>query len=145
MPRVISYTPSWLSRPNPGFQLFSSTPSTLSPARTKGRSPHHPINTRADGTRSVEGPRKVIARRGTEIFVVADNQIRWSDLCMLKNDWEEKEHNRKYGRSKAEASSKAELQDDGGVGSINSYRVYIPSTKWCSIAKLLLGSRGPLQ
>ncbi len=35
------------------------------------------------------GHRRTIARRGTEIFVVVDNEIRWSDLCMLKDVWEE--------------------------------------------------------
>lgn len=35
------------------------------------------------------GHRRTIARRGTEIFVVVDNEIRWSDLCMLKDVWDE--------------------------------------------------------
>ena len=124
MPRVISYTPAWLSRPNPGAQIFSSTPSTLSPSHKNGRSLRHLANGGTDEARSpYEGHKKVLARRGTEIFVVADNQIRWSDLCMLQNDWEEKKSH-KQRRSKATEDTvrlqeNAEGEDERAI----SYRV----------------------
>ncbi|KAL8751922.1 MAG: hypothetical protein Q9184_005899, partial [Pyrenodesmia sp. 2 TL-2023] len=35
-----------------------------------------------------QGPQRTIACRNTEVFVVVDNEIRWSDLSMLKYDWE---------------------------------------------------------
>ena len=34
------------------------------------------------------GPNRTIARRGTEIFVAAGKQIRWTDLVSLKDDFE---------------------------------------------------------
>lgn len=43
------------------------------------------------------GHRRTIARRGTEIFVVVENEIRWSDLCMLKDAWEETQREQKKG------------------------------------------------
>ncbi|KAI4203093.1 MAG: hypothetical protein LQ350_002141 [Teloschistes chrysophthalmus] len=83
MPRVLSYTPSWLSRPSPGFDLFVSTKDSSSTPKTSRK--------QANGTNKREeylGPRRTIARRGTEVFVVVDNQIRWSDLSIFKDDWE---------------------------------------------------------
>ncbi|KAL8660429.1 MAG: hypothetical protein Q9202_006556 [Teloschistes flavicans] len=83
MPRVLSYTPSWLSRPSPGFDLFVSTKDSSSTPRTS--------RTHTNGTNKNNeylGPWRTIARRGTEVFVVVDNQIRWSDLSMFKDDWE---------------------------------------------------------
>lgn len=83
MPKIISYTPSWLSRPSPGFHLFST-----SIDEHDGRGLNHQTNGESN-PRNCIGPKRTIARRGTEIFAVVDNQIRWSDLCMLKEGWEE--------------------------------------------------------
>ena len=85
MPETIEYTPPWLARPSPGSSVFTS-----STDRQEGRGIHD------DGAQSNEfgssdpylGPKKLIANRGTEVFVVVDNQVRWSDLCMLKEDYE---------------------------------------------------------
>ncbi|KAL8635430.1 MAG: hypothetical protein Q9228_007078 [Teloschistes exilis] len=82
MPRILSYTPSWLSRPSPGFDLFVSTKDSSSTPKNSRK--------QANGTNKSEeyvGPRRTIARRGTEVFVVVDNQIRWSDLSVFKDDW----------------------------------------------------------
>lgn len=70
MPRVLSYTPPWLSRPAPGFNLLSTTPSSES-------SPSEP-----------HAPSRLIAHRGTEIFVAVKNELRWSDLLLLRENWE---------------------------------------------------------
>ena len=86
MPKIISYTPPWLSRPAPGFHLFSSS---ASPKQHKRNDLYAQSSARSTG--QYVGPRRTIARRGTEIFVVVNNEIRWSDLCMLKDDWEEKQ------------------------------------------------------
>ncbi|KAF2272398.1 uncharacterized protein EI97DRAFT_437021 [Westerdykella ornata] len=68
MSRVISYTPEWLMRPNPGWEMFTSkTPSSKSPISQ-------------DDT----GRRKTIATRDTEIFVAVGTEIRWADLLALK-------------------------------------------------------------
>lgn len=83
MPKVISYTPTWLSRPSPGYHLFSKPSASQ---HTNGS-----ISNGQNGANIAKqflGNRRTIARRGTELFVVVDNEIRWSDLCMLKDVWE---------------------------------------------------------
>ena len=111
MPRIISYTPSWLSRSSPGFELFNHSPSTLSLPNKDGKTQFQPqmVNGEAK-TSGVEytGPTKIIARRNTEVFVVVENQIRWSDLCMLKDNWTEQwkqktqQQNREWRKSSTE-------------------------------------------
>lgn len=70
------------------------------------------------------GHRRTIARRGTEIFVVVNNEIRWSDLCMLKDIWEEAQERTKNGRESDENG-----ESDGNFGPVDedvaqvSYRV----------------------
>ncbi|KAA6411382.1 MAG: hypothetical protein FRX48_04662 [Lasallia pustulata] len=94
MPKVISYTPSWLSRPSPGFRLFSSSQDVSRSPRANGKPSALAVSShKSEG--DYLGPQRTIARRGTEIFVVVGNQIRWSDLCMLKDDWEEAQALRK--------------------------------------------------
>ena len=88
MPKVINYTPPWLSRPSPGSQLFElSTRAEQCDHDHRQNSESH-----ANGNGRLQeylGPKRTIAHRGTEIFVVVDNEIRWSDLCLLKENWEE--------------------------------------------------------
>ncbi|KAI0024822.1 nuclear pore complex protein An-Nup82 [Xylariomycetidae sp. FL0641] len=76
MPKIKSYTPAWLSSPSPGHDLFTPNPNE-SPA--KGPKPP-----------SVPGPRRTIARRGTEVFIAVGKEIRWADLVYLKDRWQEK-------------------------------------------------------
>jgi len=70
MPKVLSYTPDWLSRPNPGYHLFA-------PKQTHG-------NSAGAKKKQESGPRKTIATRGSEIFVAVGHEIRWADLANLK-------------------------------------------------------------
>jgi nucleoporin NUP82 len=73
MPRILSYTPSWLTRPSPGFQIFEGTPKI-------------PTTAGARNTSSLpSGPLRTIACRGTQIFVAIGKEIRWSDLVLLKD------------------------------------------------------------
>ncbi|OJJ67403.1 hypothetical protein ASPBRDRAFT_47943 [Aspergillus brasiliensis CBS 101740] len=76
MPKVISYTPPWLSRPAPGASIFASSGS---------KSPEY-----TQGTKEVvySGPTRIHAKRGNELFTVVDNQIRWSSLTRLKDEWQ---------------------------------------------------------
>ena len=75
-----------------------------------------------NGSDDHTGPRRTIARRGTEIFVVVGNQIRWSDLCMLKDDWEELVIRKKRkARSSGEAFDAESEEDEDFVE--GSYRV----------------------
>ena len=94
MPKIISYTPAWLSRPSSGFRLFS--PSHEKPLSDKTTCSEKNDKTPKNGRSTKEeyvGTTRTIARRGTEIFVVVGNTIRWSDLCMLKESWEDHEQN----------------------------------------------------
>ncbi|EAW06355.1 uncharacterized protein ACLA_080390 [Aspergillus clavatus NRRL 1] len=82
MPKLISYTPPWLSRPAPGASLFSTT-STKKPS-------YLPEN-EAEYT----GPTRVLARRGNEVFTVVNNQIRWANLTRLKDLWQQQSKSKK--------------------------------------------------
>ncbi|GAB7354496.1 hypothetical protein MBLNU459_g4966t1 [Dothideomycetes sp. NU459] len=85
MAKVASHTPNWLSRPSPGFQLFQPTAQTKAPASWslgQGKKTGH------------AGPCRTIAHRGTEIFVVVGNEIRWSDLVLLRDAAGEQHHGR---------------------------------------------------
>ncbi|KEQ67506.1 uncharacterized protein M437DRAFT_37475 [Aureobasidium melanogenum CBS 110374] len=75
MARVIGHTPSWLSAPSPGFNLFQRNADTKAPSALRNSS------TKTDSA----GPTRTIAHRGTEIFVLVGNDIRWSDLVSLKD------------------------------------------------------------
>ncbi|MCJ1468524.1 hypothetical protein MMC07_007153 [Pseudocyphellaria aurata] len=85
MPKIISYTPSWLSRPSPGFHLFSSAKNPADNKKSSERLSNQSINGSKPKKTHI-GHVKTIARRGTEIFVAVDNEIRWSDLCMLREE-----------------------------------------------------------
>lgn len=100
MPKVISYTPPWLSRPSPGASLFSSS------------APKDPGSLRSPKGAGYLGPSRTLARRGNEVFTVVDNQIRWSSLTRLKDEWQQR------------ARSKNQQTDADGV----PYRVSIGVT-----------------
>lgn len=79
MPKVKSYSAPWLANGGPGYQLFEPSPDTL---RSRGLSPHYGAKKKGSG-----GPRRTIARRGTEVFVAMGREIRWGDLAYLKDEW----------------------------------------------------------
>ncbi|PYH95776.1 nuclear pore complex protein An-Nup82 [Aspergillus ellipticus CBS 707.79] len=102
MPKVISYTPPWLSRPAPGASIFSSS-GQKAPDYLKGQK------------QSVySGPTRIQARRGNELFTVVDNQIRWSDLTRLKNEWQHT----------SRAKNETKLNEQVGERSVH-YRVLV--------------------
>lgn len=80
MPKILSYTPSWLTRPSPGYALFSQKQKEISAGENGQNKSGHESKIR-----------RTIAHRGTEVFVVVDNEIRWSDLVMLRERSEEAE------------------------------------------------------
>lgn len=107
MPRVLSYTPSWLSRPSPGSDLF--TPKTKARNATNG----------SRDTTQYEGFRRTIAVRGTEIFLADGNELRWADLVLLKEQAEKQ--GRPTGRSFYGTS-----QATGSIEELgDSYKVYL--------------------
>ena len=69
MPKVLSYTPEWLARPSPGYQLFA-------PKQTSGNG--------AAAKRRDAGAHKTIAARASEVFVAVGHEIRWADLARVK-------------------------------------------------------------
>jgi nucleoporin NUP82 len=70
MPKVLGYTPDWLSRPAPGYHLFA---------------PKHANGNGVVAKRQEPGPRRTIATRGSEIFVAVGSELRWADLANLKD------------------------------------------------------------
>lgn len=82
MPKVVSYTPEWLSKPNPGHAIFSN--SLLSQIISVTSNGSDPVRKRAEKP----GPRRTIAHRGTQVFVAVGKEIRWADLVYLKDAWQ---------------------------------------------------------
>lgn len=91
MPKILERDPAWLSRPTPGSRLFQ--PEGESKAQ---RSPDI----------RYEGPLRKVAHRGTELFVAVGNELRWSELGLLKDAGED--HERKHSRL---FDAKAEQED----------------------------------
>lgn len=80
MPKIKSFAPGWLNEPSPGHKLFELTPEDNKlPASL------------AFSRKAKPGPRRTIARRGTEVFVAVGKQIRWGNLAALKETWESKQ------------------------------------------------------
>lgn len=98
MPKVDSYAPAWLCRPSPGVNLFTSS-AIQSPAETEQNGSSVAIP---------NGPTKTAAKRGTEVFVVVDNEIRWADLTRLKDQWQQQQARQKKGSAGASSDSKSE-------------------------------------
>jgi nucleoporin NUP82 len=115
MPKIISSTPEWLCRPSQGFNLFNPGPQRK-----------QSINSAQYHTAEYHGPHRLIAKRGTEIFAVVNNQIRWADLCLLKDDFELLRENsrRKSRRSRSFTPDGGDPgQDDRDDKKAKGYRV----------------------
>lgn len=97
MPKVISHTPPWLCRPSPGAAFFT------------GKSAGKPAAQEPPADDYV-GPQRTLARRGTEIFAVVDNQIRWADLSTLKENWHTGLQSKKKSAKAAPAEADAGQQ-----------------------------------
>lgn len=115
MPKITSYTPAWLSKPNPGHEIFTAK-------STKTRNTHEPsfhgqIETSKKNAKP--GPRRTIARRGTEVFIAVGKEIRWADLVYLKEVWEDKLY-----RDKGH-NSKEDVEDQCDEDNAQGYRVCI--------------------
>lgn len=108
MPKVNSYAPAWLCRPSPGASLFASTEVT-SPAQGV-----------QEGTRppATGGATRTIAKRGNEVFAVVDNEIRWSNLARLKDQWQQQARQKKSSAAHAKGQTKDKKDTE-----VPSYRV----------------------
>jgi nucleoporin NUP82 len=89
MPKILSYTPPWLSRPSPGSKIFSDPRGHVSQTSTSNRTSQLGSPNGVKQDENYQGPRRLLASRGTEIFSVVDNKIRWADLARVKSDWDE--------------------------------------------------------
>ncbi|KAJ5508969.1 hypothetical protein N7527_011112 [Penicillium freii] len=91
MPKVNSYAPAWLCRPSPGAKFLSSS-SAQSPAE----------DLQNGSKRISNGATRTIAKRGNEVFAVVDNEIRWSNLARLKDQWQQEIKQKKGSASQDE-------------------------------------------
>ncbi|KAI9799951.1 MAG: hypothetical protein M1825_004322 [Sarcosagium campestre] len=94
MPKILSSSPGWLAPDSPAAKLFSaSAPSRGKTDSPKWRYPRQSSNaSRVEAGVSAEvGPRRVIAHRGTEIFVAERTLLKWADLVNLKTKAEERD------------------------------------------------------
>jgi nucleoporin NUP82 len=110
MPKIIGYTPAWLSE-RPGHDIFSGTQDTL-----RGGLPST-LKSVGEGKSNATkpGPKRTIARRGTEVFVAVGKEIRWADLVHLKEDWEDNQASRPKG--------KKSVRDEDTEENLSGYRV----------------------
>lgn len=75
MPKVKSYSAPWLAKNAPGHQLFEPIADLARPQALSTKTQHQP------------GPRRTIARWGTQVFVAVGKEIRWGDLAYIKEQW----------------------------------------------------------
>ncbi|KAL9085196.1 MAG: hypothetical protein Q9165_007727 [Trypethelium subeluteriae] len=93
MPRVISYTPPWLTRPSRGSDFFNASPT----AKTSTSGQEKPYR----------GPRRTTVRCGRNLFTVVGNELRWANLSQLKDDWAEKSRTRWTHSSRQNADNQS--------------------------------------
>ena len=114
MPRILSHTPAWLSEAASRFKLFSENAAT-----------NHAENRNAElgkhGKTSSSCPRRVIASRGSEVFVATGKTIKWADLASWKSAWESKAAPR-YQNGKRQTSVEPDDESQDGP----SYKVRSP-------------------
>lgn len=114
MPKILSCQPRWLDHNTPAFDFFQPPDKNTSPQQ--------------HDEQRVAPPRK-IAHRGSEVFTVVGNELRWSDLGVLKDAGEGEGryehrhgHNKpayKVGRGQLQISCRFQLiNSSGSPGSI---------------------------
>ncbi|CAM1502911.1 Fc.00g076870.m01.CDS01 [Cosmosporella sp. VM-42] len=114
MPKVKSYSAAWLSKNAPGHGLFEPSPET---SRPRGLS--EPYGSKK---LSVAGPRRTIARRGTEVFVAVGREIRWGDLAYLKDEWANRPAKGRSGGSRIKREDSWSQVEDLDVESASGLR-----------------------
>ncbi|KPM36259.1 Nucleoporin NUP82 [Neonectria ditissima] len=112
MPKVKSYSAAWLSSNAPGHRLFEPAPET---SRSRSLEP-------AFGSKKkpIAGPRRTIARRGTEVFVAVGREIRWSDLAYLKENWTANRHSRSRSTQGIRVKREDSFQSADGDAALES-------------------------
>lgn len=87
MPKILARDPAWLDRSTPASRLFKAD------SEAKGKTVR---------TLEHEGASRRVAHRGSEIFVAVGNELRWSELGLLKDAGEDLERTQR------------DAQEDGG-------------------------------
>lgn len=64
-------------------------------------------------------PVRTLARRGTEVFTVVDNQIRWADLARLKDEWRKGVKQKREESGRGSQGRQANRVEKGGKGSLD--------------------------
>ncbi|KAK2743044.1 hypothetical protein FQN57_005000 [Myotisia sp. PD_48] len=154
MPRVVDYSPPWLARPSPGADLFSLSNDDQKKSSNSGARPEASAST----TGYLLQPRRTLARRDADIFVVVDNQIRWANLTDIKDAWKKKvkqtreesispqgEHgNDFHGRIREceDLASSSSNRDESPVGSqLSHYRILLTPV-FGQIQQLIISPNG---
>lgn len=63
--------------------------------------------------RDYDGPNRTIARRGAEVFTVVGKHIRWADLSMLKENFEEQKATPTKAPKSTGPRTKIQVEKDG--------------------------------
>ena len=63
--------------------------------------------------RDYDGPNRTIARRGAEVFTVVGKHIRWADLSMLKETFEEQKATPTKAPKSTGPRTKTQVEKDG--------------------------------
>ena len=133
MPRIIHYTPGWLCRPSPGFEVFNTSQSK---SRQLGSGSTNQQPNGADGS-DYFGPNRTIAKRGTEVFIASGRQIRWTDLVSIKSDFEDQS---RTPSKKPKLTTEAKPKEDNEGPEDLSYRVKLVSLDVAiSLTPVLIG------
>ncbi|KAL2270418.1 hypothetical protein VTJ83DRAFT_2602 [Remersonia thermophila] len=111
MPKIKSFAPSWLNEPSRGYKLFELPGDDVRP-------PPSLYN-----KKSKPGPRRTIARRGTEVFVAVGKQIRWGDLALLRNFWEADQSSRSASPERGKKETADGSPDFNDLSTSDGYRV----------------------
>ncbi|QUC22242.1 uncharacterized protein UV8b_06483 [Ustilaginoidea virens] len=117
MPKIKSYSAPWLSDSSaPGRRLFEPAADAINSRALAPVSRFH----------SAPGPRRTVARRGTEVFVAVGKEIRWADLAYLKDAWSTRHSKPRTGsagvRIKREESLQP-LETEGDVAEAVGIRI----------------------
>lgn len=113
MPQVLGYTPTWLSKPNPGHEIFTARQTGVQTASGSSYNSNEKKTNKG-------GPKRTIARRGTEVFIAVGKEIRWADLVYLKETWENKQENqRSFLKGKSRVAEEIDVEENAARG----YRV----------------------
>jgi nucleoporin NUP82 len=139
MPKVKSYSAAWLSSNAPGHRLFEPSSEASKPRSLE--------STYSSKKKTIPGPRRTIAHRGTEVFVAVGREIRWGDLAYLKDEWANRYSKRGSSQGiRIKREDSTQPFDDEDLESAAGLRVCSCIMIYTSVANLSLyrQSRHPL-